>query len=512
MLLDRHRAKIVTTEALGSVVGPLRIGGRTVVLCCGVFDIIHPGHLRHLLYAKSKADLLVAGLVADRYVTKGPYRPHVPQDIRAMNLAVLDVVDFVVIYDEEQPLGLIRSLHPDFYAKGFEYSETARPGETLSETSVVGEYGGQMLFTPGDIVYSSSELIEKAPPLLRYEKLHLVMDRYGLEFDDLRRTLDRIPGQQVHVVGDTIVDRYTHCSMTGGQAKTPTLSVLRERQEDFVGGAGVVAKHLAAAGANVRFSTVLGDDRLRFFVQDDLQEAGIETDVLVDESRPTTCKEAIVVGDYRLLKIDVVDNRSISDATLGELVEVVRLTPRESAVVYSDFRHGVFNSRTTPALVSASEGFFRAADSQVASRWGNILDFPGFDLVTPNEREARFSLADQDSGVRPLATRLFDRAGCSLLILKLGERGVLTCMSGDHDSPDSFFFLDSFANRATDPVGAGDALLAYAVLAMQASDRSPVQASILGAIAAGAECERDGNCPINLEYVRVAVDRLEEEI
>ena len=73
------------------------------------------------------------------------------------------------------------------------------------------------------------------------------------------------------------------------------------------------------------------------------------------------------------------------------------------------------------------DGCYRVADSQVASRWGNITEFSGFDLITPNEREARFALADQDSGIRPLASALYDAAKCKLLILKLGDRGVLTC-------------------------------------------------------------------------------------
>jgi bifunctional ADP-heptose synthase (sugar kinase/adenylyltransferase) len=109
------------------------------------------------------------------------------------------------------------------------------------------------------------------------------------------------------------------------------------------------------------------------------------------------------------------------------------------AVVFSDFRHGLFNRRTIPELVQAlPDGCFRVADSQVASRWGNITDFQGFDLITPNEREARFALGDQDSGIRPLASNLFDSSRCRLLILKLGERGVLACCNSDHESLDSF--------------------------------------------------------------------------
>ena len=76
---------------------------------------------------------------------------------------------------------------------------------------------------------------------------------------------------------------------------------------------------------------------------------------------------------------------------------------------------------TIPSLTGAiPDGVFRVADSQVASRWGNILDFSGFDLITPNEKEARFALADQDSGIRPLALNLFGESKVKTLVLKLG--------------------------------------------------------------------------------------------
>ena len=89
------------------------------------------------------------------------------------------------------------------------------------------------------------------------------------------------------------------------------------------------------------------------------------------------------------------------------------------AVIYSDFRHGIFNRRTIPDFICAMpERVYRVADSQVASRWGNITEFKGFDLITPNEREARFALADQDLGIRPLASNLYDAAHLHLRRLR----------------------------------------------------------------------------------------------
>jgi rfaE bifunctional protein kinase chain/domain len=495
-LLDRYRHKIKSAEELRAIIGP-RPRQKRVIMCHGVFDVVHPGHVRHLLYAKSKADLLIASITADHHITKGTHRPHVPQDLRAVNLAAFEVVDYVIIDKNAKPIENIRLIEPDYFAKGFEYTASGMPAKTAEEADVLEAYGGEIIFTPGDIVYSSSNLIDLAPPAIKLEKL--------------RQTLDAMAGHRVHVVGDTIVDSYTHCAMVGGQTKTPTMSVLFERKVDYIGGAAIVAKHLAAAGGRVTFSTVLGDDNYRDFVLDDLKEAGIEVRAVIDRSRPTVNKNAIVVGGYRLLKVDTLDNRSVSDQILDEITQAIRNVPTD-AVVFSDFRHGLFNRRTIPEMVQAlPEGCFRVADSQVASRWGNITDFQGFDLITPNEREARFALGDQDSGIRPLASNLYDASRCKLLILKLGERGVLACCNADHESLDSFFVIDSFVDRLVDAVGAGDALLAYATLAMLAVRDAGI-ATILGTMAAAVECECDGNIPVTADDLRSKIDTIERQM
>ncbi len=487
------RRKIKTREELLQIVGP-RPRQRSVIMCHGVFDLVHPGHIRHLMYAKSKADLLIASLTSDAYISKANFRPFVPQELRAMNLAALEAVDYVIIDHSPTPLDTIKFLQPDFFAKGYEYSKDGIHPQTHEELSVLESYGGEFLFTPGDIVYSSSALIEATPPKLSTEKLVTLMESEGVTFEDLRSALKACAGIRVHVAGDTIVDSYTYCTVVSAMAKTPTLSVQHERQVDFVGGAGIVAKHLRAAGASVTFSTVLGDDALKGFVLSDLTAHGIEALPCIDHARPTTQKNVLIAANHRLLKVDRLENQPISEKILEQLSAQLSSSPAE-ACIFSDFRHGIFTAQTIPHLVAAiPPGALRAADSQVASRWGNILDFVGFDLITPNEREARFALGDQDSVIRPLAMELYKKARCKTLILKLGDRGMITYRT---PSPDvrSFFTVDSFAHNVVDPVGAGDALLAYATLAL-VTTHSCVIASIVGSMAAAVACERDGNLPV----------------
>ena len=186
-LLSKYHHKVKTAAELRSLLGaPPR--DQKVIMCHGVFDIVHPGHIRHLMYAKSKAPILIASLTADRHIEKGKYRPHVPQDLRALNLAALEPVDYVVIDENATPLENIRTIQPDFFAKGYEYNASGTLGQrTQEELDAVEAYSGELLFTPGDIVYSSTELINVAPPVLKFEKLFTLMDNESVSFDMLRR-------------------------------------------------------------------------------------------------------------------------------------------------------------------------------------------------------------------------------------------------------------------------------------------------------------------------------------
>ena len=506
---QKYEFKLKTAQELQALIGPFP-RDKKVIMCHGVFDVVHPGHVRHLAYAKTKADVLIASITADKHIKKGAYRPHVPERLRALNLAAFEMVDYVVIDENPKPLANLDSLQPDFFAKGFEYTSGALPPATQEEADIVEGYGGGMIFTPGDIVYSSSRLIELAAPDIKLEKLLNLLHAHNLGFSDLRDALDKMKGFKVHVVGDTIVDSYTRTSLIGGQTKTPTFSVLYQGKDDYIGGAGIVAQHLSAAGANITFSTVLGKDDFAEFAISGLKDAGIAVNAIIDETRPTTNKNAIIAGGYRLLKVDTLDNRSISESILEQLLTSVSSTETD-AIVFSDFRHGIFNHWTVPLLTDAIPAdVFKVADSQVASRWGNITEFKNFDLVTPNEREARFALGDQDSTVGSLAGAIVETTGCSLLMLKLGDRGAfISRRAADGDAEGNYFSVDSFAHNIADAVGAGDALLSYATLAMLATGNEVI-ASILGSMAAACECEIDGNVPIRPGDVLARIDQIEK--
>jgi rfaE bifunctional protein kinase chain/domain len=499
--LNKYSHKIKTLKEIKKKLP----SNKKIILCHGHFDVVHPGHVRHLIYAKSKADILIVSITGDIHVTKGVNRPHVPENIRALNIAAFEVVDFVLIDQNYKPLSLIKSLRPDYFAKGFEYSSNKLPAATQEELKLINSYGGKMIFTPGDVVYSSTRILKESPPELKIEKLLSVMKSNNIDFTKLLKTIKDFKNLSIHVLGDVIVDTYTETLLIGGQTKTPTLSVLKNSETHYIGGAGVVALNLANTGAKVLLSTVVGKDFFGKLVQKNLKKK-LTLLPVIDNTRPTTNKNSIVCKDYKLVKIDTLDNQPISKKVLNSLSKQLK-KHNTSGVIFSDFRHGIFNGGSIESLTkSVKKNTFKSADSQVASRWGNITDFKNFDLITPNEKEARFSISDQDSSLSSLARKVIKASKCKNMILKLGERGAFAVENKKYLKS---FYVSSFANKVADAVGTGDALLAYSTLAM-ISSKSLAVSIIIGSIAAACKCESQGNSPITPKEVIEKIKNIEK--
>lgn len=501
------QSKEYSSEELLLRLGMFPRNGLKIVLCHGTFDIVHPGHLRQFAFAKTQAEILVVSITADRFIAKGGVKPYVPQEIRSINLSALEIVDYVIVCESETPLELLNKLQPEVFVKGFDYSSEENP-KTNEEKQVVETYGGKMVFSPGDYVMSSTRLIESRDFNLSLEKLQVLMNQEKITIRDFIDCLRNFPNHKVSVLGDTIVDQINYSKMIGASGKTPTLSTRKIKSERFVGGAAIVAMHVAAAGAEPRFISVIGDDQEGKYVREALDGIGIENSLLFEAGRPTTLKESFDVDGYRLLKIDRVSNAPILASTLAEISKALK-NSKADTYIFSDFRHGIFDSSTARKFLSEiPSGSVVAADSQVASRWGNILDFKGAELVTVNEKEARYSLGNQDLPVRPLGENLFREMNAKILILKVGRDGAITFRRAlEGSDPRHFFVLDSFARFARDAVGAGDALLAYSSIAWSIT-KNPLISTVIGLIAAGIECEYEGNVPIERHLVEQRIQEL----
>jgi D-beta-D-heptose 7-phosphate kinase/D-beta-D-heptose 1-phosphate adenosyltransferase len=148
----------VTLNQAVELVSRLRREGKTIVFTNGVFDLLHPGHLRYLQHARRLGDALIVGVNSDRSVraNKGEGRPITPQDERAEVLEALACVDGVVIFDEPTPHELIVAVQPDVLVKGDDWAEHAIVGRDVVEAR-----GGRVVRVPIEPGYSTTRIIEK---------------------------------------------------------------------------------------------------------------------------------------------------------------------------------------------------------------------------------------------------------------------------------------------------------------------------------------------------------------
>jgi len=148
--------RVLTWEQTTAFVSAVRSAGRRIVFTNGVFDLLHPGHVRYLQHARSLGDLLIVGLNADTSVrrNKGPGRPITADHERAELLAALECVDAVVIFEQDTPAEIVRLIQPDILVKGADW-----PADQIVGRDTVEARGGRVVLVPVEPGHSTSSIL-----------------------------------------------------------------------------------------------------------------------------------------------------------------------------------------------------------------------------------------------------------------------------------------------------------------------------------------------------------------
>ena len=465
------------------------------VFVSGRFNILHPGHMRLLRSAKEYGERLVVGVESDRLAG---FAAHLPENLRLEGLQGHSLVDEAFIFDE-LITDLISRLRPDIVVKGKEH-ETRQN----QELKALEQYGGRLVFSSGETVFSSLDLIRKEFRTLDSRSISLPMEylaRHAIAKSRLIELLNSLADLKICVIGDLIVDEYITCEPLGMSQEDPTIVVTPIDSTRFVGGAGIVAAHAAGLGANVQFLTVSGNDASRDFAIEALTTAGVEAKLILDNSRPTTLKQRYRSKGKSLLRVSHLHQGAISAALQAQLLTELKSALDEAdLLVFSDFNYGCLPQPLVDQLVLAakSRGVLLAADSQSSSQVGDISRFSGMDLITPTEREARISTRNREDGLVVLAEQLRQQAAANNVLLKLGEEGLL--IHAGMDKRDGWLTdrVDALNSAPKDVAGAGDSLLITSAMAL-ACGATIWEAACLGSLAAAVQVGRVGNTPLCLE-------------
>ncbi len=510
--------KICTLQMLLAARERARAAGLAVVHCHGCFDIVHPGHIRHLRQAKAQGDILLVSITGDSSYSKRDGKPLIPEDLRAEGLAALDFVDWVYIDQSPTAEDLLSRVQPDVYVKGKEYESNVDP-RFLRERDTVERHGGRVVFSSGDVVFSSTALIGGLERSIDpyHARVHQLLRDPALSADSINGIISSMRGKRVLVVGETIIDEYVHCDQPEIASESPVMTLRPIQRRTYDGGAAVIARHAAALGARPILLTALPDSPSSEALRRRLASEGVEVRSIASES-PIAIKQRFLIGPQKVMKLNLVEPIVLDAARQQELVELAgEIGDGFDAAIIADFGNGLLSSNLVNKLCRELRPLVATLAGDVSGRQSGLLSFCDADLLCPSEREAREALRCFQESLPAVAWRLIEETRAKHVMLTMAAEGLIAfdplkltldeCADDANRQRVRGQHVPALTGYPVDPLGCGDALLIGATLALTAGG-SILGAAFIGALAASISAQRLGNVPVSASDVRQALAKL----
>lgn len=316
----------------------------------------------------------------------------------------------------------------------------------------------------------------------------------------LRALLKRATQRRILVLGDVMLDQFIWGNVARISPEAPVPIVEFERESFIPGGAANVARNLAALGAQTSIYSVVGDDRAGEQLENLLTAQAVGCrHLLRHPQRPTSIKTRIVAHRQQVVRVDRESREGLDTAaTRGLLAAISRDLEQCDAVIVGDYGKGVVSQTLLNSLkdLCQRQGVWLSLDPKPVHR----LDLRRLSLITPNRKEA-FELAElndttrekdplSDAGLLRVAQKLLQDLEPALLLITLGEQGMLLCQREREP-----IHIPTVAQEVFDVSGAGDTVIACFTLAI-ASGASPIEAAILSNHAAGVVVGKVGTAVV----------------
>lgn len=459
------KRKIVSLKKAVGFVESNRKKGKKIVLCHGLFDLLHVGHIRYLKSATNYGDIVIVSILADKCID-GIENIQFNEKFRAEAIASFDWIDAVVINPEKDILEFLKLIKPDVLLEGSESNKSSEQNkiERGNRLKFLRKIGIESVIVKEDNFASTGQinryLTQLPDNVHRY--IQLFKQRYST--DNIFDIIHKMKDLRVLVIGDAILDEYQYCSTIGKSSKDPTLALRYESHDLFAGGVLAVANHAASFSDHVDMITILGEnDSHETFIRSKLKE-NIRPTFLFKPNAPTLIKRRFIDGYSmnKLIEIYIMDDSFLDGEIENDMYESVRSRlPEYDLVLAADFGHGAINSRLKELLSHEAPFLAVNAQSNAGNRgFNNITKYSRTDYASMAEHEIRLEMRDMNGSIRQMMKTLNEKLQCHKITVTRGRKG---CMI--HGSDGSFVQVPSFAYQVVDRVGAGDALFALTSLA-----------------------------------------------
>ena len=495
--------KILSFDELDLVLSKERKQGCKIVLCHGVFDLLHSGHLFHFRSAKQSGDILVVSVTPDRFVNKGPNRPYFNEGLRLQNIAELESVDYVVLNEWSTAIETIFKVKPHVYAKGADYANSKDDitGNIKKEEAAIKEMGGKIIFT-NEPSLSSSNLLNEFFPTYSDEARKFLRDfKQKYTVADVCGVLDQLAQLKILIIGEAILDRYIYCTPLAKSTKETIIATKYKSEENFLGGSLAIANHVANFCKSVTLITNLGsEENINNYVSTNLHR-NIKLKNISIPGRQTIIKQRFVEPSF-LTKIfeiqDLNDDPIPSNSEEKFLSLIQEQTLRHDLIIVSDYGHSFISLNIVQELMKGSQYLCVNAQTNSANLGYNLITkYPRADYVCIDGAELRFAAHNKYAGVEELVDILKQKINSSHILISLGVNGTMMFTQEGHK-----YYTPIFSNKVVDRTGAGDALFAITSPLVFLKCPMPILgliANCVGALKVKTVCNREPVNPIPLK-------------
>ena len=462
---DNKQTKICTSTEIAGIVTKIRDNGKTIALCHGVFDLLHPGHFQHFKEASNLADFLIVSITADAFVNKGPGRPLFSNEIRASTLAALEMIDYVIISEQTTAETVINLIKPDYYVKGSDYSspEGDVTGMIIKEKTAIENYGGITHFT-GGMTSSSSLLINKFYSTVDSQTqnwLNKFKETGG--FQSVLDSMEKISNLKVLILGETIIDQYTFCTPLAKSSKDPILAFHQHETNYFPGGVLAIANSSSSWAPKTKVITFSGiNDQILGNFGNKIN-SNIDCEYISANDRPTILKHRYVdtASATRVFEYYNFSELELSSETSNKVLNSISgQIANFDLVIAADYGHGFF-SKSIISLIEDKSSFLAINTQANAGNRGfnTIAKYSKVDLISINGSELQLELRDRNPDYIHIVPKIIQEKKASYAVVTLGSEGLLV-----FDNKGNYEKVPAFATKVVDKVGAGDSVFIIASL------------------------------------------------
>ena len=426
------RKKIFTIKDFEKKIKEIRKKNKKIVLCHGVFDLLHIGHLKHFTFAKKNGDILIVSITQDKFINKGFGRPIFNQNIRAEMLSSISIIDFVIINNEPSAEDVINSIKPNFYCKGIEYKDKKSDitKKIYPELKSLKKINGKIIYSNED-TYSSSKIINTNLNLYNKKQSEFIkLIKKNISLDELFIAFKKIKKLKVLTIGEVILDQYIFSEPIGKSAKDTMLVVKENNTNTFVGGSGSIAKNISNfTDQNVKLISYIGFKKDYLNTIKKYLGKKVDSFFVKKQNSPSILKKRYIdkINNSKLLGIYNFNNFDLTKNEESHIIKKLKnMTKKSDLVIVNDFSHGLITKNIFNNIIKTSK--FVTLNTQInSSNFGfhSMKNYRNLDCLSINERELRHELRDKISDIKIIMKRLSKENSLSNILVTRGSDGVI---------------------------------------------------------------------------------------